>query len=348
MDRRLKIYSLLTKYKTPLTHLIMWAVFFLFPYIFTKSDYSEIPRHSHKKDEFLYVNLITNLLFVTAFYINYKIAIPKILYQKKYFLFAAIQVFIYILIMLNGKFLFHVFEVSTPFDFIRASKHNNFSIFMVVVISSIAMRVFMDKSRNEEKQNENLKTELSFLRSQISPHFLFNVLNNIVAMVRLKHEGLEDTVVKLSSLLQYMLYETDEEKVTIQSETEYLKSYIDLQSQRFGNKIKISTNLEVNESQQNIEPMLLIPFVENAFKHGYGLVENPAIEISLKADKDELLFSVKNKFSEKEQQKDKTSGIGLNNVGRRLELLYPKKHTLEIESKDGWFSVNLQLNLRKS
>jgi LytS/YehU family sensor histidine kinase len=167
-------------------------------------------------------------------------------------------------------------------------------------------------------------------------------------MVRLKHDALEDTVVKLSSLLQYMLYETDEEKVSIQSETEYLRSYIDLQSHRFGNKISISTNLEVKESLFNIEPMLLIPFVENAFKHGYGMVENPEISISLFTQKDGLVFKVKNKYSEKEELKDKTTGIGLNNVSRRLDLLYPKNHTLEISTQDGWFSVNLYLNLKKS
>jgi sensor histidine kinase YesM len=336
---------MLKKYKTPLTHLIMWAVFFLFPYIFTKSEYAETPGHSHSKDEFFYVNLFTNVLFVAAFYINYKIVIPKVLYKNKYLFFIGIQTLTFSLIMLNAKFLFHVFEVKTPFDFIRASKHNNFSIFMLVVISSIAMRVFRDKSLNEEKQKETLQTELLFLRSQISPHFLFNVLNNIVAMVRLKHEGLEDTVVKLSSLLQYMLYKTDEEKVSIQSEFDYLKSYIDLQSQRFGNKIKIITNFELNQNHQHIEPMLLIPFVENAFKHGYGLVENPIIDIHLKFKKDSLELMVKNKFNQNDQEKDKTSGIGLPNVRRRLELLYPKKHTLNIESHDGWFIVNLNLNL---
>jgi two-component system LytT family sensor kinase len=345
MENSNKIFRLFNKYKTPLTHIIMWAVFFLFPYIFAKSEYSEFPRHSHSKDEFLYVNLFTNILFVTAFYINFKIVIPKVLYKKKYLLFIGIQILVYSLIMLNAKFLFQVFDVKTPFDFIRASKHNNFSIFMFVVISSIAMRVFRDKSLSEEKQKENLQTELSFLRSQISPHFLFNVLNNIVAMVRLKHEGLEDTVVKLSSLLQYMLYKTDEEKVSIQSESDYLKSYIDLQTQRFGNKIKIITKFDLNDNHQLIEPMLLIPFVENAFKHGYGLVENPIIDINMKFENDFLELWVKNKFNQNDQQKDKTSGIGLSNVRRRLELLYPKKHKLDIESQDGWFIVNLNLNL---
>lgn len=339
--------SSMKRYKTPLVHIFIWAVFFLLPIIFSSSDFRESNVAHHEPDEFFLLNLINKLFKVGVFYINVIWLIPSILYKKKYIGFLFSQIVIFIILLGIDFLLFQALQIKHTFHIARSAYHN-ISLFLFISLISVAFKLAQDKAKTEETQNENLKTELSFLRSQISPHFLFNVLNNIVAMVRLKHEGLEDTVVKLSSLLQYMLYETDEEKVTIQSETEYLKSYIDLQNQRFGNKIMISTNFEVNESLQYIEPMLLIPFVENAFKHGYGLVENPAIEISLKADKDELLFSVKNKFSEKEQQKDKTSGIGLNNVGRRLELLYPKKHTLEIESKDGWFSVNLQLNLRKS
>lgn len=335
------------KYKTPLVHILVWAVFFLLPIIFSSSDFRESNIEHHEADEFFFLNLINKLFKVGVFYINIIWLIPSILFRKKYLSFLFTQITIFCFLLGIDYLLFQGLQIKHTFHIARSAYHN-ISLFLFISLISVVFKLSQDKAKSEETQNENLKTELSFLRSQISPHFLFNVLNNIVAMVRLKHDGLEDTVVKLSSLLQYMLYETDEEKVTIQSETEYLKSYIDLQSQRFGNKIKISTNFEVNESLQNIEPMLLIPFVENAFKHGYGLVENPAIEISLKANKEELLFKVKNKFSEKEQQKDKTSGIGLNNVCRRLELLYSKKHTLEIENKDGWFSVNLQLNLRKS
>jgi LytS/YehU family sensor histidine kinase len=205
-----------------------------------------------------------------------------------------------------------------------------------------------DKAKAEEQQKENIKTELSFLRSQISPHFLFNVLNNIVAMVRLKSNDLEDTVVKLSTLLQYMLYETDEEKVLLRNEIEYLESYIDLQSQRFGNKIQIIKNFSVADTYQTIEPMLLIPFVENAFKHGYGLIKNPVIDISLKTTNDGLVFEVKNKYDDTNLQKDKTSGIGLTNVKRRLELLYHNDYQLLISQKENWFMVKLSLQLKNT
>jgi sensor histidine kinase YesM len=210
--------------------------------------------------------------------------------------------------------------------------------------------MWSDKVRSEkllmEKQQETLKTELSFLRSQISPHFVLNVLNNVVALVRLKSDYLEPTIMKLSSLMKYMLYETNEEKVLLKSEAEYLQSYIDLQQQRFGEKVKVNTHIQLDSEWYEIEPMLLIPFVENAFKHGVGLIEKPQIDISLQTINNMLTFSVHNKFNNSVvEMKDKTSGIGLANVKRRLELLYGSGHLLSVKQKDDWFIVFLTINL---
>lgn len=159
--------------------------------------------------------------------------------------------------------------------------------------------------------------------------------------------------------MRYMVYEADEEKVALEKEIEYLQSYIDLQQQRVGKNVKITTGFENIESGYNIEPMLLIPFVENAFKHGTGFVTinkvkgsdlvlyNMAeININLAVEKGVLKFSVQNRYNEDSPEtKDKTSGVGLNNVKRRLNLLYDKNHTLLIGKRDGWFTVSLQLNM---
>jgi len=146
--------------------------------------------------------------------------------------------------------------------------------------------------------------------------------------------------------MQYMLYETDDEKVLLRSEIENLQSYIDLQQQRFSEKLTLHVSLDVKENWYTIEPMLLIPFVENAFKHGTGLVQNPEIEIELKAENDQLYFVVKNRFIQTETVKDKTSGIGLANVKRRLELLYGNRHQLVINKTEGLFIVSLQLTFK--
>lgn len=345
MDYSNKFKNWITQYKVPLTHILLWAVFFLLPIIFSLSQFSTSEKNHLKQDEFFVLNIISKLFIIGFFYLNTQVFVPKVLYKKMYFNFLVCQIVVFVMLLLLDFILFWLLNIKHPFHFVNSAYHN-ISLFILTSLASIVFKLVWDKAKTDEKQKENLKTELSFLRSQISPHFLFNVLNNIVAMVRLKHDGLEDTVVKLSSLLQYMLYETDEEKVTIQSETDYLKSYIELQSQRFGSKIQIITNFEVRKNNQNIEPMLLIPFVENAFKHGYGLVENPVIDVSLRFEADTLVFEVKNKYSEIKQQKDKTSGIGLANVARRLHLLYPKNHTLVIQEKEGWFTVNLKINLK--
>jgi LytS/YehU family sensor histidine kinase len=168
----------------------------------------------------------------------------------------------------------------------------------------------------------------------------------MVALARLKSDQLEPTIMKLSNLMQYMLYETDEEKVLLGTEVEYLQSYIDLQKQRFGSKVKMNISLNPKEDWLSIEPMMLIPFVENAFKHGVGMIENPEINISLHTNDKQLLFDVSNKYNhETEEVKDKTSGIGLPNVIRRLKLLYGNQHELLINRKEGWFHVSLKLNL---
>lgn len=231
----------------------------------------------------------------------------------------------------------------------------NLAPYFLTLAASVAYRMIKDKASTEaadqDKQRENLKTELSFLRSQISPHFMFNVLNNITALARLKSDELEPTIIKLSSLMRYMLYETNAETVLLTSETEYLQSYIDLQLQRFGKLIKVTVLLEQPEKEFKIEPMLLIPFVENAFKHGAAKIKAPEINIHLSAKNNVLKFEVKNKYQKNSVEvQDKDSGIGLTNVQRRLSLLYQKDHELKVlqqqdEEDNYWFTISLQIKL---
>ena len=332
-----------------LMHIIAWAVIFLLPYIFTSAYYDDGENNLHGNTTFLYLDTVTKIFWVGLFYLNTEILVPVLVYKRKYVLFVFTQVILFSLIMLIHGGFFKLMIIGKTFNFIASSTHNIIT-FLFTVIASIAYKTISDRVKFQKEANErtqeNLKTELSFLRSQINPHFLFNIMNNIAAMVRLKSDELEPTIHKLSSLMQYMLYETDEEKVLLQSEIENLQSYIDLQQQRFSEKLKLQVSLKVKENWHTIEPMLLIPFVENAFKHGTGLVQNPEIEIELNAENDELFFVVKNKFIQTEIVKDKTSGIGLANVKRRLQLLYGNRHQLAINKIDGWFTVTLQLTFK--
>jgi sensor histidine kinase YesM len=332
-----------------LMHIIAWAVIFLLPFIFTSAYYDDGKNDLHGDNSFLYLDTVTKIFWVGLFYLNAEILISRFIYKRKYVFFILLQIVLFSIIMLAHGVLFNWIIPGKTFHFFTSASHNIIT-FLFTVIVSIAYKTITDRTKAEkeniEKTQENLKTELSFLRSQISPHFLFNVMNNIVAMVRLKSDELEPTVHKLSSLMQYMLYEADEEQVLLKSEIEYLQNYIDLQQQRFSNKLSLHVSLDVKENWHTIEPMLLIPFVENAFKHGTGLIKGPEIDIQLKAENNGLDFMVKNKFVQAETIKDKSSGIGLANVRRRLELLYGNNHSLTINKSNGWFIVSLKLTFK--
>ena len=335
---------------TLLLHIAFWVLLFSLPSLLrpeheTGSNSRPRPDSTH----FFYQYLVNCFSWICLFYVNSYILIPKLIYKKKYleYTLSLIPVFI-VLFLLNWL----SFKLLLPQHTFRIGGFVFFYIFPCLFILTCSMTyiMFRDRLRSErrakEKETENLKTELAFLRSQVSPHFMFNVLNNMVSLARKKSEQLEPSLIKLSSLLRYMLYETDEEKVLLEREVDYLQSYIDLQKQRFGSKVKVNLCIEEFDKSYFIEPMLLIPFVENAFKHGTGLLPNAEINIELKAKNSILQFMVGNYYDSSTQEiKDKTSGIGLQNVRRRLNLLYGNEHTLLITNKENRFSVSLQLNL---
>src|SRR5215210_3839783 len=333
-----------------LLHIAVWVLLFSLPSLLrpeheTGSNSQPRPDSTH----FFYQYLVNCFSWICLFYVNSYILIPKLIYKKKYleYTLSLIPVF-FVLFLLNWL----SFKLLLPQHTFRIGGFVFFYIFPCLFFLTCSMTyiMFRDRLRSErrakEKETENLKTELAFLRSQVSPHFMFNVLNNMVSLARKKSEQLEPSLIKLSSLLRYMLYETDEEKVLLEREVEYLQSYIDLQKQRFGSKVKVNLCIDEFDKSYLIEPMLLIPFVENAFKHGTGLLPNAEINIELKAKNNLLQFMISNYYDSSTQEiKDKTSGIGLQNVRRRLNLLYKNEHTLLITNKENRFSVSLQLNL---
>ena len=333
-------------------HLAAWVLLFSLPYLLRGSyspDDAKPNQQASGNMEFIGARL-NNIMLVAMFYFNAFLLLPKLFYKTKYGLYLLILAMSFALYAAGGWLLFINFmHVGEQFVFQRHMLFSTFT-FVFILACSIAYKTIGDKiiadNRAKEIENEFLKTELSLLRSQVSPHFMFNVLNNMVALARKKSDILEPSLIKLSSLMRYMLYETDEAKVSLEKESEYLQSYIDLQRQRFSKKIIINVGIHAADKMYDIEPMLLIPFVENAFKHGTGIVENPQIDIDLKALDNMLYFTVANRFDPTSDEiKDKASGIGLTNVKRRLNLLYPKNHTLEIKEHNGQFSVTLKINL---
>lgn len=191
---------------------------------------------------------------------------------------------------------------------------------------------------------QNQMSEMALLRSQINPHFLFNTLNNIYSLVYQRSDEAPEAVMKLSEIMRYMLYEATSDKVLLQNEINYLKSFIELQLLRIKNRDFVSFTISGNLAGKVISPMLLISFVENAFKHGVKKGDNPGITINLEVTDNKINFEVVN-FNQKGdvKNKDKTGGIGLTNVKRRLELLYHNRFTLDIKQDDNVFHVKLVL-----
>lgn len=331
-------------------HILIWLMIFLMPYIFS-ADVERSTHHKYKdENDFLYLNTVLNFYWAALFYLNAGVLIPRLVYKRKIVLYVLLLLGLFGLELMFDRLLFVLLSIPRSFNLYHSAEHNIIAFLFTVTVSA-AYKAITDKTKADiwisQKQNEHFKTELSFLRSQVSPHFLFNVLNNITALARLKSEELEPTVMKLSGLMRYMLYETDEDKVIIKNEVEFLQDYIALQQQRYGDELVLNVSLGIKEEWHSIEPMLLIPFVENAFKHGGGLIMHPEINIHLEVDNHQLLFTVINKCEEHSTAKDKTSGIGLANVKRRLELLYPGKYKLSIHEKDGWFNIALQITLQQ-
>lgn len=341
------------KWITILLHTMAWVLLFSLPYLLRPSNSPNEPIHPqpHNPTVSFIIQRISDALLIVFFYLNALALIPKLLYEKKYIFYSFSILLCFAVYTVLSWFLRKV-NFSHGEEHLVFRKHLFFCIFIFLfhLACSIAYKTIRDKiiadNLANERENENLKTELSLLRSQVSPHFMFNVLNNMVALARKKSDLLEPSLIKLSSLMRYMLYETEEEKVSLEKEIDYLQSYIDLQQQRFSKKVVINTNLNSPDKFYDIQPMLLIPFVENAFKHGTGMIENAEINIDLKADKNWLYFTVSNKYNAASVEvKDKSSGIGLVNVQRRLNLLYPLHHRLLISKKEAVFLVTLQLNL---
>jgi two-component system, LytTR family, sensor kinase len=344
----MKISIFSRRWVVVILHIAAWVLLFSLPFLL-RPTYNQAPsKPNESQNPWLYY-IVNNLFWVGLFYFNALVLVPQLLYRKRYTAFALSHVGLFGFFLVIG-WLNRLWMYRDPHFNWRGHILFTFFIFLFFVAASMAYQMSRDRMRADklakEKETETLKTELSLLRSQVSPHFMFNVLNNMVALARKQSDQLEPSLIKLSSLMRYMLYDSDGDLVSLEKEIDYLQSYIDLQKQRFGKNVQVETLFNDIDGTYEIEPMLLIPFVENAFKHGTGFIENARIDIKLRVKNKLLYFEVRNRFNEaSEEIKDRTSGIGLTNVKRRLNLLYGNKHDLKITQSDGWFITSLQLNL---
>lgn len=304
----------------------------------------------------LFVSL--SILNLSIFYLNLYALIPLTLDKRKFFLWmlGCLAIMIAFLAVKYG-FSFYMYKISglkmmaqeKEMSFSEPSKQlistfitNGFFVFLSTVYK-FTVDWFFNEREKTELEKQSLTAELAFLKSQINPHFLFNSLNNIYSLAYQKSDATPNAILKLSEIMRYMLYESNDTKVDLEKEITYLKSFIELQKLRFKGDAQVVLEVEGQIEKLKIVPLLLISFVENAFKHGLATDKQNPIYINISVFEDNMLFTIKNKKNL--QNKDQTGGIGMANVVRRLDLTYPEKYKLSVENREHDYFSELYLNL---
>ena len=333
-------------------HVIAWLVFFTLPFVL-------LPKMSIRLD-MLVMGLLPNLVLIVYFYTNLHIFVPRFLLKNKRLVFIIITIISAILISLllpHPDMKHHIDGQMRPEHFEKFNNNEmpprpkfflpfvSISLFLLVFILSTGIKLleelFDARQKKQLAETAKSKAELATLKAQINPHFLFNTLNGIYSLSIENSPKTSDAIMRLSGMMRYILTESESEFVPLSVELDYLKQYIELQELRLTDKTKVLISFEGDFTDLTIAPLLLEPFVENAFKYGVSTSETSVIEININIDNSKILFSVKNRsFSNGVD----TSKMGIQNVRQRLQLLYPQKHQLSITQLDGFYNVELEIN----
>ena len=232
----------------------------------------------------------------------------------------------------------------TPFQYTAAAAITSLLFMMLSLATYVIIDNFVQRQHRKNLENEKLSAELAFLKSQLNPHFLFNSLNNIYALAYLKSDKAPEAILKLAGIMRYMLYESNEDTVSLADEINYLRNYIELQKLRVKEEVFVVLQVEIDAPENHrIMPLLLISFLENAFKHGVSTDAGRPIRIAMRLTDNQLHFKAEN--AKNQQNKDQTPGVGLRNLRRRLQLGYPDRHTVHVVESADYYSGELLLYL---
>lgn len=298
--------------------------------------------------------VIRLILLGAAVYYNIYVLIPKYLAGKKFASYLGYLALVVVIISPLEIFFLYVKSNDVPEMQATFLSVLNWSFVpnAFVIGTSTVIKITLDWYKNmrekQEIQTETMQSELRFLKSQINPHFLFNTLNSLYALTLKKSDTAPDIVLKLSEMMRYMLYECNEKWVPLSKEVNYIKNYLDLERLRQGNHVDIAFDVEGHISDQKIAPLMFIPFIENCFKHGLGNhLSQGFVNISLKVEDNEIDLFIENSKPESMPKPlhPRSGGIGMVNVRRRLELLYPNRHLLKIDDNPKTYAVRLKLTL---
>ncbi|MCX6271529.1 MAG: histidine kinase [Bacteroidetes bacterium] len=330
---------------------LIWALFILSPILFSLESASGT-KVIHV------IRFIWPMVFaMLIYYLNYGYLIRKFLFEQKFWQFLLINLLVmavslYILQTIHEVYLQPPHDEARPlysppptlFIFFR-----NFFTLTLFAGLSVAIKVTARWYRAETELKDlarmHLESELNQLKSQINPHFLFNTLNNIYSLVAISQENAQQAIHQLSKLMRYVLYESQLQETPLHKEIEFLRSYIKLMSLRLPSHVDMDVNLPESTQNQLIAPLLLMPLVENAFKHGVKATLPSRISILLEIQDDTLILRVQNSIFPKKETDPSGSGIGLGNLKKRLDLIYPKKNELSLSPSASQYEACLKLNL---
>ncbi|HEX2846852.1 MAG TPA: histidine kinase [Chitinophagaceae bacterium] len=338
-----------------LTHILFWAGYMLV--------YTGV--HFQGGESFLYYFLVELPGLPAAMlvaYINMYVLYPRFFYKKKYLAYCVSA----LLLLFAGAVLSRIIQerVTEPL-FLPEETHPD-SIFVwymlfkgmlwflsPVLLLTLVIRIFKQwfaqEQLQQEVEKEKLNAELNFLKAQVHPHFLFNTLNNLYSLTLHASPAAPLTVLKLSELMSYMLYDSQSDMVPLNKEIKHIRNYIELETIRYGNRLDVSVNVSGDITGKRIAPLLLIPFAENAFKHGVSNeMDKVWVTIDIKEKAGWLNVKVENSLTDDgiaPTGKNTPNGIGLQNVLRRLQLLYPKTHQVELKKEPDRYMVDLKIKI---
>lgn len=331
-------------------HTLVWLLLLVIPYVSTDQIFELLDPDSDLKYLFLCFSL-SSLLLIT-FYFNYFFLIPKYLFAKKGWLyFLALLLIIAVVFLLIAT----LFALSgfTPEALAKTNPAiekvipviiiNAVSLWLLAIVTSIVWTFY---NRLKQTENERLSAQIASLKSQINPHFLFNTLNNIYATAIDTSPKAADMVDKLSEMMRYTMRDTRQDFVLLEDEINYISNYIELQRLRLDKSVRLEYYCPEDIPVMQISPMLLIPFVENAFKHGVNSEQKSHIKVEISVNNNEFQLSVVNNKVSVQQTISESNGLGIENTKHRLNLIYPSKHLLVIQDTEKQFTVSLYINLQ--
>jgi len=337
------------------THCLFWVVYVVF-YSTLWGSYND----DYGKQFLIQVMYLPVKIALTYFTLYY--LLPKYLFTGKWVPFVGILFLSTISTGIIQRFVTYYIEypiyypeyLNTPVFYLYKILKGIVGIYPVVFLA-LAIKLlkywYINQQDKQALINEKLESELKFLKTQIHPHFLFNTLNNLYALTLKKSDQAPEMVLKLSDLINYMLYECNADKVPLDKEIGFIKNYVDIEKMRHGDNLDVKLSIVGSTKEVKIAPMIILPLLENSFKHGVNEeLETSLVIFDLNISKNKLLLKIENTISDTQQliKNGNGTGIGLKNVKRQLALLYPNKHQIDTRDEDGFYIVTLEIILDES